>query len=84
MSMSRRCLRICIADMIIFAIMKPIDLVDVVPMTDVCVTCTETNLMLAGIENGEGIMSNFTFAGTDRMPLRDVVVARISAAGEKE
>ncbi|MCY4334733.1 MAG: ABC transporter substrate-binding protein [Litoreibacter sp.] len=39
---------------------------------------------MAGIENGEGIMSNFTFAGTDRMPLRDVVVARISAAGEKE
>lgn len=39
---------------------------------------------MTGIENGEGIMSNFTFAGTDRMPLRDVVVARISASGEKE
>ena len=39
---------------------------------------------MAGLENGEGIMSNFTFAGTDRMPLRDVVVARISDAGEKE
>ena len=39
---------------------------------------------MAGIKDGEGIMSNFTFEGTDRMPLRDVVVARISAAGEKE
>ena len=39
---------------------------------------------MAGIENGEGIMSNFTFAGTDRMPLRDVVVAKISASGDKE
>ncbi len=39
---------------------------------------------MAEIEDGEGIMSNFTFAGTDRMPLRDVVVARISEAGEKE
>lgn len=39
---------------------------------------------MAGIENGEGIMSNFTFAGTDRMPLRDVVIARITAAGDKE
>lgn len=39
---------------------------------------------MAGIENGKGVMSNFTFAGTDRMPLRDVVVAKISAAGEKE
>lgn len=33
---------------------------------------------MSEIENGEGIMSNFTFKGTDRMPLRDVVVARIS------
>ncbi|QBX99905.1 amino acid ABC transporter substrate-binding protein [Rhodophyticola sp. CCM32] len=39
---------------------------------------------MAAIEDGEGIMSNFTFAGTDRMPLRDVVVARISETGEKE
>ena len=39
---------------------------------------------MAGIENGKGIMSDFTFAGTDRMPLRDVVVAKISAAGDKE
>lgn len=39
---------------------------------------------LAAIEDGEGVMSNFTFAGTDRMPLRDVVVARITADGEKE
>ncbi|MDE0695414.1 MAG: ABC transporter substrate-binding protein [Boseongicola sp.] len=39
---------------------------------------------MAGIEDGQGIMSNFTFAGTDRMPLRDVVVARISAEGNKE
>ena len=39
---------------------------------------------LAAIEDGTGIMSNFTFAGTDRMPLHDVVVARISDAGEKE
>ena len=29
-------------------------------------------------------MSNFTFKGTDRMPLREVVVARISADGKKE
>lgn len=39
---------------------------------------------MAAIENGTGIMSNYTFAGTDRMPLREVVVARITAAGEKE
>lgn len=39
---------------------------------------------MAGIENGKGIMSDFTFAGTDRMPLRDVVVARITADGDKE
>ena len=39
---------------------------------------------MANIENGEGIMSNFTFKGTDRMPLRDVVVARISAGGDKQ
>lgn len=39
---------------------------------------------MAQIDNGEGIMSNFTFAGTDRMPLRDVVIARITDEGEKE
>ncbi|WP_420583861.1 ABC transporter substrate-binding protein [Ruegeria sp.] len=39
---------------------------------------------MAGLENGTAVMSNFTFAGTDRMPLRDVVVAQISASGEKE
>ena len=39
---------------------------------------------MAELEDGKGIMSNFTFKGTDRMPLRDVVVARISAKGEKE
>ena len=39
---------------------------------------------MAGIENGKGVMSDFTFAGTDRMPMRDVVVARISPTGEKE
>ena len=39
---------------------------------------------MANIENGQGIMSNFTFKGTDRMPLRDVVVARITENGEKE
>lgn len=39
---------------------------------------------MAGIENGKGVMSNFTFKGTDRMPLREVVVARISADGKKE
>ena len=39
---------------------------------------------MAEIENGKGVMSNFTFKGTDRMPLREVVVARISADGEKE
>lgn len=39
---------------------------------------------MAEINNGEGIMSNFTFAGTDRMPLRDVVIARINSEGGKE
>ncbi|MEO1720881.1 MAG: ABC transporter substrate-binding protein [Pseudomonadota bacterium] len=39
---------------------------------------------MAGIENGDGIMSDYTFKGTDRMPLRDVVVARITGGGEKE
>jgi len=39
---------------------------------------------LAGLENVTGIMSDYTFAGTDRMPIRDVVVARITAEGEKE
>jgi branched-chain amino acid transport system substrate-binding protein len=39
---------------------------------------------MAEIENGEATMSNFTFKGTDRMPLREVVVARITADGEKE
>ncbi len=39
---------------------------------------------MASIENGKGVMSNFTFAGTDRMPLREVVVARITASGEKQ
>ncbi|MCY3995140.1 MAG: ABC transporter substrate-binding protein [Rhodobacter sp.] len=38
---------------------------------------------MAGIENGQGIMSNFTFAETDRMPLRDVVVVTITADGQK-
>lgn len=39
---------------------------------------------MAEIENGKGIMSDFTFKGTDRMPLRDVVVARITGEGGKE
>ena len=39
---------------------------------------------MAEIENGKGIMSDFTFKGTDRMPLRDVVVAKIGADGKKE
>ncbi|TYC64166.1 amino acid ABC transporter substrate-binding protein [Rhodobacterales bacterium] len=39
---------------------------------------------LAEIEDGEGIMSNFTFKGTDRMPLREVVIAKINADGSKE
>ncbi|MEO0361065.1 MAG: ABC transporter substrate-binding protein [Pseudomonadota bacterium] len=39
---------------------------------------------MASIENGDGIMSDYTFKGTDRMPLRDVVVARITGDGEKE
>ncbi|MEM6848868.1 MAG: ABC transporter substrate-binding protein [Pseudomonadota bacterium] len=38
---------------------------------------------LAAIEDGEGIMSNFTFAGTDRMPLRPVVIAKIEDDGTK-
>ena len=32
---------------------------------------------LANITDGAGNMSNFTFAGTDRMPLRAVVLAKI-------
>jgi len=39
---------------------------------------------MAEIEDGVGIMSNFTFKGTDRMPLREVVVARITGDGQKE
>ncbi|MFK7880896.1 ABC transporter substrate-binding protein [Roseobacter sp.] len=39
---------------------------------------------MAEIEDGSGIMSNFTFKDTDRMPLREVVVARITGSGEKE
>ena len=39
---------------------------------------------MAEIRDGEGVMSNFTFAGTDGMPLRDVVVVRITATGGKE
>jgi len=37
---------------------------------------------LADIENGEGAMSSYTFRGTDRMPLRSVVLARIES-GQK-
>ncbi|MEM7696134.1 MAG: ABC transporter substrate-binding protein [Pseudomonadota bacterium] len=33
---------------------------------------------------GSAVMSDFTFKGTDRMPLRDVVVAKITGDGEKE
>ena len=38
---------------------------------------------LAAIKDGKGIMSNFTFAGTDRMPLRPVVIAKIEEDGIK-
>ena len=38
---------------------------------------------LADIKDGKGIMSNFTFAGTDRMPLRPVVIAKIEEDGTK-
>ena len=38
---------------------------------------------MASIENGKGIMSDFTFKDTDRMPLREVVVARITGDGKK-
>jgi branched-chain amino acid transport system substrate-binding protein len=37
---------------------------------------------LAGLTDVPGIMSNYTFAGTDRMPMRSVVLARIEG-GEK-
>lgn len=37
---------------------------------------------LAGLENIQGAMSRYTFKGTDRMPLREVALARISK-GEK-
>jgi len=39
---------------------------------------------LANIEDGEAVMSSFTFKGTDRMPLRPVVIARITEDGTKE
>ena len=32
---------------------------------------------LANLKDSPGNMSNFTFAGTDRMPLREVVLAKI-------
>ncbi|MEM6942905.1 MAG: ABC transporter substrate-binding protein [Pseudomonadota bacterium] len=38
---------------------------------------------LAEIEGGDGFMSDFTFKGTDRMPLRPVVIAKIEADGSK-
>jgi branched-chain amino acid transport system substrate-binding protein len=37
---------------------------------------------LAGLTDVPGLMSNYTFAGTDRMPMRSVVLARIEG-GEK-
>jgi branched-chain amino acid transport system substrate-binding protein len=37
---------------------------------------------LAALTDAPGIMSNYTFAGTDRMPMRSVVLARIEG-GEK-
>jgi branched-chain amino acid transport system substrate-binding protein len=37
---------------------------------------------LASLAETTGIMSNYTFAGTDRMPMRSVVLARIEG-GEK-
>ena len=37
---------------------------------------------LAGLSDVPGIMSNYTFAGTDRMPMRSVVLAKIEA-GQK-
>jgi branched-chain amino acid transport system substrate-binding protein len=37
---------------------------------------------LAGLTDAPGIMSNYTFAGTDRMPMRSVVLARIEG-GQK-
>ena len=37
---------------------------------------------LADIADGQGAMSSYTFRGTDRMPLRSVVLAKIEG-GEK-
>lgn len=37
---------------------------------------------LAGLTDAPGIMSNYTFAGTDRMPMRSVVLAKIEG-GQK-
>lgn len=44
---------------------------------------SEVRDALAAIKDGKGIMSNFTFAGTDRMPLRPVVIAKIEEDGTK-
>lgn len=63
---------------------------DIVNMIEQAVAAAGTtdpasvSVAMAKIRDGEGVMSNFTFAGTDRMPLRDVVIARITADGKKK
>lgn len=63
---------------------------DIVDMIEQAVAAAGTtdpaavSAAMAEIEDGKATMSNFTFKGTDRMPLRDVVVARITADGGKE
>lgn len=61
---------------------------DMVGMIDAAVTAAGSTDpaavrdALANLENVPGIMSAYTFKGTDRMPMRDVVLARIEG-GQK-
>ncbi|MEM8822576.1 MAG: ABC transporter substrate-binding protein [Pseudomonadota bacterium] len=61
---------------------------DILTMIDAAVRAAgttdaaEVGVALANLGETPGIMSNFVFAGTDRMPMREVVLARIEG-GEK-
>ncbi|MEM1151837.1 MAG: ABC transporter substrate-binding protein [Pseudomonadota bacterium] len=61
---------------------------DILGMIDAAVRAAETTdsaevgVALANLPETDGIMSSFTFEGTERMPMREVVLARIEG-GEK-
>ncbi|MEM6340037.1 MAG: ABC transporter substrate-binding protein [Pseudomonadota bacterium] len=61
---------------------------DILTMIDAAVQAAgttdsaEVGVALANLPETQGIMSSFTFEGTDRMPMREVVLARIEG-GEK-